>query len=113
MSRGDWPSAAGTRSTLTPPDTSTTSARDNDSCIFLVPPFPRVLRSGGELCDITWGLRQEDLGGIDLRRRGPRISVGRPPPRPERSAPGAPARPCTPAEADARRRICSAVLPDH
>src|SRR6266545_1823876 len=71
MSRGDWPSAAGTRSTLTPPDTSTTSARDNNSCIFLVPPFPRVLRSGGELCDITWGLRQEDLGGIDLRRRGP------------------------------------------
>jgi hypothetical protein len=59
--------ASGTRTRATP---STTSARDNNVCIFLVPPFPQVLRLGGELCDITWGLRQGDLGGVDLMWRG-------------------------------------------
>ncbi len=43
----------------------------------LHPSFPQVLRFEGELCDITWGLRQEGLRGIELRWRG-RLAKRRP-----------------------------------
>jgi hypothetical protein len=42
----------------------------------------QVLRFDGELCNITWGLRQGDLEGVDLRWRGttreamPTLTVG-------------------------------------
>src|ERR687886_2178205 len=68
---GSTPVATGASGTLTRARTSSATDRDNDTRISLLCLlFRKCWRFGGELCDITGGLRQGDMGGVDLRWRG-------------------------------------------